>query len=202
MRAFIAILSLFLVAATAGCANQYRDVDPEITGEQVLQLLNKAGEAGASSVGDMQAALTLANSAGVTIYFSDGGGPFGGVANVLSLVEFKFLGDDYADLSIWDFSDVQVFFMDRVTAQGRESALILGMQKKGQEGYRYYAFTGASDLSDGEFVAELQSGGQTKLIFNSLDVEGDELLEVIQLRVYNSDQQEIGKIPTLIGFGG
>jgi hypothetical protein len=205
MRALMRIMAF--VIALAGCSNQWRDADAEVTSEEMMAMLDEVQSAQGQSLvsGDVSTALAMKDQPGVAIFFADGPGPLGPVASVLSIFDFNFIGQ--SGLTYSAISQARIFFFDNPVSGSRENGLILAI-KQSSDGasFNYYGFTGNSTISDGEFVAVMSSGGQDKIVLRSFDVDGDDLAGVIQLQVYaieaDGSERYIGKFSTLVGFGG
>jgi hypothetical protein len=196
---------LSMVIAFAGCSNQWRDADANITAAEMMEMLNSVTSSSNASSGDLSQALALKDDPNAAIYFADAPdsvGGMGSVASIASLVDWSFLGQDYATLSIWKINEVRVFFIDAPQADGsRKTALILGLKIESSANFTYFGFTGTASLGDNDYSTVLSAGGQVKLILKSLDAEDGDLEPVIQLKAYSPGDEEIGKFSTLVGFG-
>lgn len=205
MRA-LAIIFLMSALSLAGCSNHWRDADAGLSDQDLLLMLAEAQDVAAASSDSTGVAdiVAMKDQSGVSIFFADNAGPLGGVANVLSLVDFSFLGDEGSDsLSVFSIENVRVFFLSvPVAGGGFDTGLILGIQRSGEKDYRYYGFRGVGEIVDDQYVTELAKSDALTLILRSDDVEEGDLTSVIQFHVYNAQDEELGKIPTMVGFGG
>lgn len=203
----------WIVAAILGCSNQWREADADLTSEEMLQFLADVEAAHGQSLaqGSVSEALALKDDLRTSIYFADAPGVLGPVVSVTSLADFGFLGSGQ-NLTPFDIASVRLFFMDLPTDSGHENGLIVGIGTAGgtdtsaSSSFTYYGFVGRGDVVDGEFEAILESGSEPRLVVRSFDVDDDdELMSVIQLKVYdfdqNGDERYIGKFSTLVGYG-
>jgi hypothetical protein len=90
-------------------------------------------------------------------------------------------------------TDARVFFFDASPNFG----LVVGIKRAGAD-FSYYGFSGQGDF-DGDFQAVL-TGASGQITVESEDVDGDVLNDVIQLHVYDSQGNYIGKFSTLVGY--
>ncbi len=202
---------------TSACANQWRDGDAGVSAEEVLSMLGEVSSAQASSAtgSDLTGALALKDQAGVRIYFAQSKNqkdaqqrnidPMGPVASILSLTNFEFLGRpgvSWAGLTVEGIQEARVFFLDVPNADGTHSAgLIVGMRKAEEQALTYAGFTGSGSMGDSEFTVTFPG----KLVLRTNDVESGDLSGVIQMLVWdldeNGNEYYNGKFSTLIGFG-
>lgn len=199
------LLALFTILILAGCSNQYRDADAELSAAELLSMLNEIGSVqGTSGSSSLSQALAMKDDPNASIYFADGPGPLGTPASIVSLVSFDFLGTAGRDLWWGALQEVRVFFFDSPTVNGRKNGLILALKRHSSNAFEYYGFTGYSALGDEDYEAVMLSNGQEKLVLRSFDVEDGDLAPVIQLQVYEIDaygnENFIGKFSTLVGY--
>lgn len=199
---FVFTVVALLATAVVGCSNHWREVDHDISSEEVMAMLNEVGGGQGFGAGDLTTALNLKDDPATAIYFADAPSSLGPVASVVSLMNFDFLG--LPDLWWGAIAQARVFFMDTPTDSGRQAALIIGLDQ-GSGTFSYHALSGSSTIDGREFVAELSGGGQTRLVLRSFDVQDGDLAAVIQLKAYDHDssgnERYIGKFSTLVGFG-
>ena len=197
-------LLLVLVTASAGCSNQWRDADANITGAELKEMMNSISSASNTSSGDLTQALALKDDPNAAIYFADAPdsvGGMGSVSSIASLVDWSFLGQNYANLTHWNIKEVRVFFIDAPQGDSRKTSLILGLKIDSATNFTYFGFTGTASLGDSDYSTVLSSGGQVKLILKSVDAQDGDLKPVIQLKASLPGDVEIGKFTTLVGFG-
>lgn len=207
----VAVLFSTLCVMVSGCANQWREVDAEISQEDMEAMLGEvqAGQADPNSSGSLQEVLALKDDPNARIYFAyadnsdlKNKAPMGPAGSIVSLNSFNFLG--IADLTWRMLVEARVFFFDVPSEGGRQAGLIIGIRRAGEEALKYSALKGTSSIADNELTAEL-TGASSTLYVRSYDVDGDELLNVIQLQAFEIDsagtESYIGKFSTLYGFG-
>ncbi len=189
------LASLIFLLAT-GCSQQWRDGDSGRTPEEVNTMLAEASASAGSS-------FTSIND-GAWVYFADTSGPMGNVATVLALDNLDFLNPG-KDLWYGNIRDARVFFLDNYTSGGHKAMLIVGIDQAGSGTYTYYSMNGDGTVDGGVYTAVLKGSSGNTVTLRSKDVAGDSLLDVIQLKVYQTDstgaEVEIGKFSTLIGYG-
>jgi hypothetical protein len=199
------IFSVLSLLSLVGCANQWREADSDITGDQVMELLNQipdAQTAGDGSDNGVSEALAYKDASGTAIYFAETPGSLGPVPAVLALDTLEFMNPN-EDLWYGNIKKARIFFLDAFDGSTHKDSLIIGIGKDDSSEYTYYGMSGEGGIEDEEFVAELKGPNGT-LMLRSWDVDGDDLTSVIQLRAYLVDsggnEVYIGKISTLIGF--
>lgn len=195
---------VFVLFGGAGCSNQWRDADAEISASDMLQMLNEA-KTSASSSTSLSQALSLAQDPNAAIYFADAPSPLGTVASIASLVDWSFIGSDGANLWYGAIESVRIFFIDAPTSTQRKTGLVIGIKKKGSQNYSYYGFVGTASMFEEEYETVLSLNGQPKLVLYSTDVGEGDLNPTIQLKAWkilpNGAEDYIGKFSTLVGFG-
>lgn len=223
MRHTQKIFMLFALLVSTACSNQWRESDPGISAGDMLSLLAEAQPTGGNvqSTGSgsdaISAAMTLKDDPNTVIYFADAPGSSGPVSSVLGLGNMDFLNIGEG-LSWQDFSQARIFFLDGFTTSGRQGILLLGLVQNGvaapaadptaagaqTSAFTYYGFQGSISVSGGTFTASLTGSNGAQINLHSDDVDGDQLMDVVQMRVYAVDgsgtEQYIGKFSTLTGF--
>lgn len=198
-------LGIMMAALNVGCSNQWRTTNPGVSSAEVLSMLNDVTSANAVSGGGVTQALALKDDPSTSIYFAEaentGGNtisPMGTVQSILSFYNFGFLG--LTDLNRNQISGARVFFLDqRQEGGGHNCGLIVAIKKPGEGSFTYYGFTGQGSVNDGEFWTDMTGDGGS-FGLSSYDVDGSELLETIQLRMYDANGAYNGKFSTLFGF--
>lgn len=195
-------LAAIALLASVSCSSRWREADSDIDDTVVMTSLAELGDTGAAGAGGLADVLALKDQ-GSSIYYAEAPGSLGYVGNVLSLVDFTFLGAPQGTIAN-QISNARIFFFDLPTTSSREVGLIVGV-KMGSDTFSYSVWKGTAASNNGKYEATLQ-GSSSNIVLRSYDIDQDDLTSVIQLRVYviEADGQEsyIGKFSTLIGFGG
>ncbi len=187
MRRILIISSLLL--SSLGCSTQWREGGSSVSESDVASYLAEAE--GTQGFGAEQA-----SDGSQVVYFADTASKqFGSVANVLSFADFSFLGFT-PETSFLDFNEARVFF---IQSSSGEQRLIFGLRSVGMDGFQYVSFSGSGSVTDGVFSATL-SGPNGNIRVDSSDVIDGELAEVIQLKVFDAQDQYVGKVAAMIGF--
>ncbi|MCB0363736.1 MAG: hypothetical protein H6624_08225 [Bdellovibrionaceae bacterium] len=209
----ITIVSLVLALFLSGCSYQWREADPGITDDELIDLIAEIGKNASvsSGTGNMQKFMSIVENPNSTIFFAEGfvdnSGTMGPPAAILSLLDFYFMGRE--DITVWDLSEARAIFLDLIDDSGvRQNALLLDMQVTGESNFvtKVFVDTGDAAVIEDEFSVTLKGeGAGAALVARSYDlVEGsDELAGVIQLQLWDfNDQGEdyLGKISTMVGF--
>lgn len=198
MKHLNTILTVLTIAtAGLGCSNHNRTGEDLLTPADVQTMLQDAEGAGAANAGggNIQEALSYKDDPDALVYVAFGPTPKTTVANVVSFLDFSFLGAaNTQDLGFTSITDARVIFID---SPGKGNALIIGI-KMGGDAFSYYAFTGSGAISGGKFEATLSGGSSIRL--ESFDIKDGDFANVIQLKLYDSAGNYIGKVPTLTGF--
>lgn len=199
------LLSLVLILIiSAACSYHWREGDTGVDYDTMVSQMNGfLGTEGASAVGNVTGSANefsaLANNEGAGIYFAQPGSL--GPVFTIAAVDYASLGFQTVDET--SVEDVQVFFVDAETENGRTAGLMVAARSFGESSsYEVHVFTavGPSDVSGGVYTTTL-TNGQVTITLQSYDVErGGGLQSVIQLRVYNDADERIGKFPTLVGY--
>lgn len=205
MKKLIAI-AVFMAALTAGCSNQWRDTDPGVSGQEVLSMLGEVASSASLGGGALTQALTLKDDPATAIYFAEaensGSGtisPMGTVQSILSFYNFAFLG--LTDLNRDQISGARVFFLDQKAADGTHNCgLIVAVKRAGSGEFSYYGFTGQGAVNDGEFDVTMNGDSGNAFLLSSFDVDGTDLMQTIQLKMWDSNGAYNGKFSTLFGF--
>ncbi len=199
---------IVFAASLMGCSNQWRDVDSQVTSADVQSMLSEVQTSASLGGGGVSDALAMKDDPSTAIYFAEaelgnGISPMGTVQSVISLKSFAFIGLN--DLTRDQIQGTRIFFLDQRQADGsHRSGLIIGIKRMGEGTFNYYGLSGTGSVADQELTVSLQgSGGQ--IAVRSMDLDGSDLLGVIQLRVWDTSgggEVYIGKFSTLVGFGG
>lgn len=203
MNKLIAI-SIFSVSLL-GCSNQWREMDVEFSSQEVLSMLGEVQTGSSFGGTQMSEVLAMKDEPGTAIYFAEASaanpnGPMGSVHSVISLTNFSFMG--MPELIRNMIEETRIFFLDQLTGGGGHRAgLIIGIKKGGEGTFSYNAFVGTGSISDEELSITMQ-GGSGSIIVRSMDLDGDDLMGIIQLKVWDLSAGEsyIGKFSTLAGF--
>lgn len=202
------VLAASTLLVSGGCSNQWREGDAQLTGAEMLAMLEEVG-AGTSGTNDSKVADALKDQDISVIYAADADrsnpGPLGPVASVLAIDDLGFLGDSWLHMGYQDVAKVRIFFLDALTTTDRSNGLVIGLARSGSDAFSYYGFSGTSQIVDGEFIATL-TGANGDVVLRSWDVDGEDLTGVIQMRVFDVDRStgvetEVGKFSTLVGYG-
>jgi hypothetical protein len=211
------ILTFLLFLLGAACSNQWREGEQSVSGDEMMAMLGEAQTNGAQSTsgggGDLATAVALKDDAGSTVYFADAPRGHVPVAAVFAMLNLDFLGTGTMGLNYEAVQAVRIFFIDNPS----QTALVLGVQMTGAQApvadpnatggvipatqFTYYAFTGQGSSSDGTYSATLTGPNGSSITLESDDVGGDGLLmDVIQLRMYDSSGYFLGKFTSLTGY--
>lgn len=211
-RAFT-LLSLLLGLLLSGCSYQWREADPGITDDELIDLIGEIGKNASvtSGTGNLQKLLTMVEDPYSSIYFAEGfadnSGTMGPPASILSFLDFYFVGRD--DITVWDIEEARAFFVDLVDENGvRQNALMIDLQVEGETNFVTKVFVSGGDggVGDDEFSVTLNGdSGGAALVARTYDLsEGtDELAGVIQLSLWDffeGEEDYLGKISTMVGF--
>lgn len=205
MKTLAYFISTIILTVGIGCSNQYRETASDISGDEVMQMLDQVSSATTSGTGSdngIAEALSYKDASGTAIYFADAPGAMGKVPAVLALDTLEFMNPN-EDLWYGNIQKARIFFLDAFDGSAHQNGLIIGVAKEGASGYTYYGMSGEGSMEGDEFVTELKGPNGT-LILRSWDTDGEDLTSVIQLRAYmvdsNGNEVYVGKISTLIGF--
>src|SRR4051812_23658480 len=148
MRTFAYITLLVAVAFAISCSYHVRSADPGIDySELSSQLDNLTNNFQTAATGDSSVFQSLRQTA--TIYYSQGPGPLGSIASVVSFDEYSYFGlPGYIYSNI---NEAQVYFLDGTAGSGRQTALLVALQPKDTGSYNlsYFSSSGPPDISDG-----------------------------------------------------
>lgn len=194
------------MAAITACSNQWRDTDPGVSGEEVLSMLGEVASSSSLGGGTLSQALAMKDDPATAIYFAEaensGGGtisPMGTVQSILSFYNFAFLGLN--DLNRDQIAGARVFFLDQKTADGvHNCGLIVAIKRAGEATFSYYGFTGQGSVNEGEFDVTMNGDSGTAFLLSSFDVDGTDLMQSIQLKMWDSVGAYNGKFSILFGF--
>lgn len=197
-------LGILMAGLNVGCSNQWRTTNPGVSSAEVMSMLGEIASTNASQSGSVGAALALKDDPATSVYFAEAENagpknisPMGTVQSILSFYNFAFLG--LSDLTRDQITGTRVFFLDKIIEGGHETGLIVAI-KRGSDGtFNYYGATGRGTVDSGEFWTEMQGDGGS-FGLSSYDVDGSDLLETIQLRMYDANGAYNGKFSTLFGF--
>ncbi len=196
-------IGLLAVSVLVGCSNHFRESDSLLIGDDVDQLLNdiEFAQANSPSSGPVTQVLAMKNEPDVTVYVAQAPTPTVRVANLIGFYDFSIFGDTSGQLGYKSFSEVLILFFDVPRDSGRDAGIIFGLKKVGSDTMEYHAFSGTASIDDDTYVAELNgASGQTELFLESYDVAGDDLTGVIQLLVFDGNNNYLGKVFSLTGF--
>ncbi len=207
MKLKFLILSLIFGGLLLGCSNQVRESDPQLSGEEMMAMLDQltsgASANGSSAGNGVAEALTYKDDPKTTIFFADAPGPMGPVASVLAVDYLDFIRPG-EDLWYGNVTKAQLYFLDSPSTTDRQNGLVIGIVTGESEQYQYYGLSGQGAIVDGQFVVEMTSPTGARIVLRSFDTDGDDLLSVIQLQVYEVDASGneiyIGKFSTLVGY--
>lgn len=201
---FLLITPVLLLSLA--CSTQWRDADDQLVAEDVVfEVNNMMSDTQLAGKSDSSYFAELFESETSSIYFGmshmgEGFTPLGPPWSLLSLTDFTVLGAP--DIGALDLEVVRIAFVDDLPT-GR-AALAIGYSTLGSTNFKTQFFSASSTpfMEDEELVIVFGD----KLVLKTWDVdESEELLPVVQFRVYsiNSQGQEvfIGKISTLVGYG-
>jgi hypothetical protein len=204
---------LLIAIFASGCSYQWREADSGIGDEELMDLINKFGES--SSTGGMSSFLTIAKNENAAVYFAEGWsdqeGTMGPPASVLAILDFSFMGQS-GDLSPLDMDMARAIFVDLKNESGEhENALLIDFVLNGQTAHVTRVFVsqrGNGIVNGDEFEVEMSDSSGKRILVRSYDlVDGtDDLKGTIQLSLWdfdaNNNEDFLGKISTLVGFGG
>lgn len=191
MKHLTSVLVIIAAVTLAGCSNHNRTSDSPFSPVDVQNMLQEVeGAQAASGGGDISAALTLKNEPGAVVYIAQAPTQSLKLINILSFLDLSFLGSAPDWNSI---TDARVLFID---LPDHRCSLIIGI--KAGDAYSYFAFSGSGTISNSEFSASLT--GSSNIIVQSYDVNSGDLSTVIQLKIFDSEGNYVGKVSTLDGF--
>lgn len=204
---------LLIAIFSSSCSYQWREADAGVDDLQLTDLIKEFGESSAA-VG-MSSFLTIANNENAALYFAEGWsdqqGTMGPPASVLAILDFSFMGQS-GDLSPLDMDMARTIFVDLKNESGEhENALLIDFVLKGQTAHVIKVFLsqrGNGTVNGEEFEVEMSDSSGKRILVRSYDlVDGtDDFKGTIQLSLWDFDANDnvdfLGKISTLVGFGG
>lgn len=202
------LISMALIAGgLMGCSNQWRETDPGVSPAQVQSMLSEvSSSAAATGGGGISQAMAIKDDPATAIYFAEAentGGdsisPMGTVQSIISLYNFSFLGLN--DLTRDQIQGTRIFFLVQKLGDGSfNCGLIIGIKRAGGDGnFSYYGLSGVGSINDGEFAVKMTGDSGEAIQVTSFDVDEGDLLETIQLKVWDSMGNYNGKFSTLFG---
>lgn len=192
MKLLSAIIAGFGLLGLMACSNHNRESDSLLTAADVQTLLQdlEGAQASGTGGGDMATALALKDQDGAFVFVSYAPTPSMKIANVVSFFDFAAFG--FPDgTGVENITDARVVFIE---TPSQEVALIIGLKIDGAD-WSYWVGNGQGSISNGTFSADLNG-----IRVRTHDLEDGELAGVIQLRLFDSSDNYLGKIPTLTGF--
>ncbi len=218
MKTRIALLS-FLFLALAACSRHYRTGDAGVDGTQLNTLLEESLTAGstATSPDEIQRFRQIFNDPNTTIYFAESNENFGNAFNVAAIYDWNFLGQAGLAQNLGGevfteaLQHARVFFLDLPYEDRIQSALLIDINHQGNRIVKIflndaYSASEPTWVEAGELTSHMTASDGAEIIVRSYDVDGDLLQSVIQLQIngFDSEGSEVllGKIATLVGFGG
>ena len=185
-----------LMLLSTSCSYRTRTADPQLSGDELKHIIEEVQGANASV--QTSGGTDFLSDPGATIYFADAPSPMGTVYSTLAFDDLSIFGssDPIANIAF-----VRVLFVYD-PAQEPNSELIIGLLGPGQDStqFQYLTFTGDGDVQNGTFAANMSDGKSANFIVSSDDTDGANLASSIQLRVYNTDSQFVGKFSIMAGF--
>lgn len=205
---------LLVTILTSSCSYQWREADAGIDDQILFELIEEFKQS-SGAAGGMSSFLTLANNENASLYFAEGWsdqqGTMGPPASVLAILDFSFMGQS-GDLSPLDMDMARAIFVDLKNESGEhENALLIDFVLKGQTAHVTKVFVsqrGNGIVNGEEFEVEMSESSGKRILVRSYDlVDGtDDLKGTIQLSLWdfdaNNNEDFLGKISTLVGFGG
>ncbi|MDB2425950.1 hypothetical protein N9W41_00285 [bacterium] len=194
------ILSVCL--GLAACSQQEISIDPVHSAQEMQFDLDQIVSTSSFTGGSAQVFGNLAKDPNTSIYYSKSG-LMGSTNSVLAIYSLDWLRPQ---LSHGEIADVIVFFLDNVTYQGRQVALLVDVVLKDGT-IITKIFDGVQSISvNGDEIEFVVSNGTDQLILRSFDLESgvEDLKSNIQLQVYkniNGSEAYLGKFSALMGFG-
>ena len=199
----IFIFALLALGLTA-CSNQEITVDAAVSAAEMQEDLNIIlNENTTLSAGSASNFRQLAEDPNTSIYYSRSG-PMGSVYSVLAMYNINWLAPG---LTRGEISQVMVFFLDNITNQGRQVALLVDVLfTDGRAPLTQVFDINQSIATDGDEIEFIVSNGVDQLILRSFDLQDglEELNASIQLNVFmnnNGTEDYLGKFSALMGFG-
>ena len=218
MNALRLSLIITLGMSLAGCSQHWRDADPGVDGDQVDAMLDESLTAVTqiadnNSAQDSESFKSLASDPNTTIFFAESNSEMGEPKNLVPFFDLLFLGtqgtSQYGgDVILEPITKARVFFLDRANEDGsNENAMLLDLIVGDRRILKIFFSdpSAPSYFENGEFVSQMASSDGAQIVIRSFDVDDDALQSVIQLKVYdfdeNGDESLAGKITTLVAFG-
>lgn len=198
MKHLSTILTVLAVITSLGCSNHNRTSDSPLTAADVVSMLQdvEAGaQASSSGSGNVSEALALKDRTGAWVFAAFGPTHSMKIANILGFSNFKFVG---LNVTLAEITDARVIF---INVPDGNNALIVGIKTAATgDQFSYYAFVGNNgEINNGKFSVGM-SGTSSAIHVESFDIQDGDLSDVIQLRLFDSNDVYIGKISTLTGF--
>ncbi|MGE4130385.1 MAG: hypothetical protein AB7F86_02035 [Bdellovibrionales bacterium] len=205
MRKIWTLATLLVSWQLTACSTHWRESGSEVTAADIQSLFADLDTAQAQSntSGNMSEVLQMKDDGATQVYYAQAPVRKVRVVNILSVNSLAFLGLNDDEYSVFILPAARVLLLDLPTDSGHQVGLIVGV-KTDSDQFRYTAFKGTGGISSGKFSAEVDDGNGHKLTLESLDVDKDELDPVIQISVFQHDQNGdgvyIGKFNSLTGF--
>ena len=198
---WILVLSLITVFFGVSCSNQYR-ISSTDQGSFILDQLDQTAASASST--EMNRFLQLAKTPGAAVYYSDSE-VYGPVLSTASLASFAFI--DRSDLWYGNIDYIQLFYVDLLTTEGSETAMMISFRESGSETLQTKILFGTRKavIDNGEYVAVLGVGDQEKLVLRTRYLNDAEDLEpVLRMDVFDFDaagiESYVGQFSTMVGY--
>ncbi|MCB0406615.1 MAG: hypothetical protein KDD34_00345 [Bdellovibrionales bacterium] len=199
--------AITLVLSLGACSQQWIEADAGLTSEELMEQIQEVqsfveGGVNSSAKSKFDELVALPDS---YIYFVDGPSPMGQAVSAASLIHFGLLGHE--DYSALDIDLAKVIYVEGITENGLESALLIQVQFKGDSKpvTEYFESIQTPSINNDEYVAIMGHGGTPKLALRSFYTSDGELQSVVQFQVFeiiNGVESWIGKFGAMVGFGG